>query len=172
MRLEVGCGCTKGERDPPKGRYPFRPRLKGSDVVYLELKPPEAGVNPRLAWVVGDAHRLPFADQCFEEVASSHLLEHLDDPLQALREMRRVLREGGECRIWIPNWTTDLRIRHPDHKHRFTFFALRSLVRQAGFRSVVAPTAGFSSIMPKRLAVLAKALVLLLCDELYLIAWR
>ena len=151
MRLEVGCGHAEP--------YPFRPKLRGSEVVYLDIGEPS---EPIENFVLGDAHHLPFKDRAFEEVASSHLLEHLDDPLQALREMRRVLKGGGKCRIWVPNWTTDLRYcRHcPDHKHRFTFFALRSLVRQAGFKDIVAPTVGFSSIMPRRLAVLAKALLL------------
>ena len=171
MRLEVGCGWTEDERDPPKGRYPFRPMLKGSDVVYLELKPPEAGASPRLAWVVGDAHRLPFVDRCFEEVASSHVLEHLDDPLLALCEMRRVLKEGRRCHIWVPNWTVDMRYKYPDHKHCFTYKLVRKLLKRAGFRQVAALAPGFS-IFPRTLGKMLKFFVLAFEDELRFVATK
>ena len=45
-------------------------------------------------FVVADASRLPFRDQAFDFSHSSHLLEHLDDPQQHLRELQRVSRRG------------------------------------------------------------------------------
>lgn len=40
--------------------------------------------------VMCDAHYLPFMDSVFSVVYSSHVLEHLENPLLALKEMRRV----------------------------------------------------------------------------------
>lgn len=37
-----------------------------------------------------DAHHLPFKDSCFEEVFSSHILEHVDDATKVMLEMVRV----------------------------------------------------------------------------------
>jgi ubiquinone/menaquinone biosynthesis C-methylase UbiE len=42
-----------------------------------------------------DVRRLPFPSGGFDVVMSAHMLEHLSDPLDGLREMVRVLRPGG-----------------------------------------------------------------------------
>jgi demethylmenaquinone methyltransferase/2-methoxy-6-polyprenyl-1,4-benzoquinol methylase len=42
-----------------------------------------------------DVNTLPFADYSFDGVISAHMLEHLPDPIQGLREMVRVLRPGA-----------------------------------------------------------------------------
>jgi SAM-dependent methyltransferase len=42
-----------------------------------------------------DVHRLPFADGTFDVVHAHQVLQHLEDPVHALREMARVTRPGG-----------------------------------------------------------------------------
>lgn len=49
---------------------------------------------PRPA-VRADGARLPFADACADGVAALYTLYHYDDPLEPIRETRRVLRSGG-----------------------------------------------------------------------------
>jgi uncharacterized protein YbaR (Trm112 family)/SAM-dependent methyltransferase len=44
--------------------------------------------------VCGDIHQIPFVDNAFSFVHCSHLLEHVDDPDMAIREMSRVARCG------------------------------------------------------------------------------
>lgn len=44
---------------------------------------------------VADAHALPFADGSFDVTHAHQVLQHLDDPVRALREMARVTRPGG-----------------------------------------------------------------------------
>lgn len=51
----------------------------------------------------GDAMNLDFADATFDFVFSYHALEHIENPLRALREMRRALRAGGGFWIGTPN---------------------------------------------------------------------
>ena len=44
---------------------------------------------------VGDAHKLPFPDESFDAVWSQFVFMHLNEPQQAMAEVRRVLRPGG-----------------------------------------------------------------------------
>lgn len=43
----------------------------------------------------GDAYKLPFGSGTFDVVHGHQVLQHLTDPVRALREWRRVLRTGG-----------------------------------------------------------------------------
>ncbi|KAK4203416.1 S-adenosyl-L-methionine-dependent methyltransferase, partial [Triangularia verruculosa] len=43
-----------------------------------------------------DATSLPFPDQSFDVVVANHMLYHVDDPLVALAEFKRVLKSGGK----------------------------------------------------------------------------
>ena len=51
-----------------------------------------------------DAVRLPFADGSFDLVTSNMVFEHVEVPLASLKEIRRVLRDGGRLIILTPNW--------------------------------------------------------------------
>ena len=53
-----------------------------------------AGV-PTIVFEVADVHELPYADDSFDVVHAHQVLQHVTDPVQALREMRRVCRPGG-----------------------------------------------------------------------------
>jgi demethylmenaquinone methyltransferase/2-methoxy-6-polyprenyl-1,4-benzoquinol methylase len=63
--------------------------------------------QPGLPFVAGDGMRLPFADDSFDAVTISFGLRNVQDPLEALRELRRVTRRGGRvvvCEFSRPTW--------------------------------------------------------------------
>jgi SAM-dependent methyltransferase len=63
----------------------------------LELTRAEVGRRGigTVSFVVGDVHDLDLPDDSFDVVHAHQVLQHVTDPVQALREMRRVCRPGG-----------------------------------------------------------------------------
>lgn len=53
--------------------------------------------------IVAPAHALPLKEASQDFVISSHLIEHLPDPLAGLREWHRVLRDGGALYLVVPD---------------------------------------------------------------------
>src|SRR5437667_10249215 len=50
----------------------------------------------------GAAESLPFEDASFDLVTGLDVVEHLDDDMAGLREMRRVLRPHGRALLFVP----------------------------------------------------------------------
>jgi SAM-dependent methyltransferase len=100
--LEVGCGTGAILADLDTS----------ADVHGLDLQPKrllEARSNaPQAIFCCGDALSLPYASGIFEITFCHFLLLWVPDPLQALREMKRVTRPGGSI----------LALAEPDHEHR------------------------------------------------------
>lgn len=59
----------------------------------------DEGVSERVTFVVGDAEHLPAADRSFDYVVSSHVLEHLPDFVQGVREINRIATKGAVIAI-------------------------------------------------------------------------
>lgn len=94
--LDVGSGPGTITVDLARGVAPGRVTALETSTEVLELTAQaarEAGVD--LEPAVGDVHDLPFEDDSFDIVHAHQVLQHVADPVQALREMRRVCRPGG-----------------------------------------------------------------------------
>ena len=63
---------------------------------------------PGMVAVRGVGEHIPFAGETFDLVVCVWVLEHLKDPAQALREVRRVLRSGGHFVFVTPNMRNPL----------------------------------------------------------------
>jgi ubiquinone/menaquinone biosynthesis C-methylase UbiE len=100
--LDVGCG----QGIDLYGYAAAGARATGIDLTprHCELAEAHLGAMGLAATVVnGDAERLPFGDASFDRVSSNGVLHHTPDLPGALREIRRVLRPGGEARIIVYN---------------------------------------------------------------------
>ncbi|MEO9871754.1 class I SAM-dependent methyltransferase [Ekhidna sp.] len=61
-----------------------------------------ADIESPLAQVKMDIHEIPFEDNSVDIIFCNHVLEHVDDDLKALSEMRRVLSPGGWAILQVP----------------------------------------------------------------------
>jgi ubiquinone/menaquinone biosynthesis C-methylase UbiE len=78
---------------------------------------------------------LPFQSSSFDVVTALDMLEHIDDDLAALRELRRVIREDGQLVITVPAygflWSEHDEALH--HRRRYAASELRNKLTLTGF---------------------------------------
>jgi SAM-dependent methyltransferase len=97
--------------------------------------------------VEGSVLDMPFEADSFDLAASLDVIEHLEDDLQALRELRRVVAPGGTLLVTVPAyqwlWSGHDEINH--HHRRYTRRSLQSAGEQAGWQQV--RTTYFNSLL-------------------------
>ena len=113
---------------------PYRPLLEGRMSRYLAI---DMRRTP-LVNVVGRGEQIPFADEMFDLVICTQMLEYVSEPAAAIGEIYRVLRPGGWVFLSVPS----LALRDADEEcWRFLPATLRGLLRP--FRDVeVIPEGG------------------------------
>lgn len=90
-----------------------------------------------------------YPDNKFDAITMSHLIEHVPQPAELLRECFRILKPCGQVVIVTPNADSFLHrvfkancmiLEPPRHLHIFTISGLRRLVKESGFRNVQVTT--------------------------------
>ncbi|WP_406202714.1 methyltransferase domain-containing protein [Kitasatospora sp. NBC_01560] len=167
--LDVGCGpgtitADLAELVGPGGR------VVAVDTSAEVLEAAAAHIEARglsnVAFEVADVHALPYADGEFDVVHAHQVLQHVADPVAALREMRRVTAQGGvvaardvdyatmtwypevpELDRWLELYRTVARANggEPDAGRR-----LLSWARAAGFAEVTASSSSWTFATPER----------------------
>jgi SAM-dependent methyltransferase len=80
----------------------FRTPIPGIKPVYIDRFKEYAG-KPCICDYLGDATELPIKSNSVNYVVASHVLEHLANPVLALKEWCRVLRHGGIIYLVVPD---------------------------------------------------------------------
>jgi SAM-dependent methyltransferase len=97
--------------------------------------------------IEGSVLDMPFEADSFDLAASLDVIEHLQDDLQALRELRRVVAPGGSLLVTVPAyqwlWSGHDEINH--HFRRYTRRSLQRIGEQAGWHQV--RTTYFNSLL-------------------------
>jgi SAM-dependent methyltransferase len=130
--LDVGCG--------PKPYYPFFAE-RASEYVGVDV------VENPAAELLGAVESLPVEDGRFDLVLCTQVLEHSDDPAQAVRELHRVTAPGG--RVLASTHGTQVYHPSPQDYWRWTHAGLRRLFEEhVEWESVdVRPGAGTASTL-------------------------
>lgn len=151
--LDVGCGdgyhaCLLNSLPGVREKV----SITGIDPVSLDIRTAtltaESLQYDNVRFLQGSADKLDFQDSGFDIVLCSDVIEHLPDPEQCLREIKRVLKPGGTMILTTPNDTSAvkallnaLRNRQSamhgiddDHISVKGLGAWLALVRKTGFR--------------------------------------
>ncbi|WP_420113620.1 class I SAM-dependent methyltransferase [Pseudactinotalea sp.] len=155
--LDVGCG-------PGTITVDLASRVPGGRVIGIDTSADVLGKAADLAVAQGvenvqleqaDVMALPYSAESFDVVHAHQVLQHMADPVGALREMRRVLRPGGLLAVrdadygamrWFPDsdgldrWRT-LYQQLTSHHHSDAGRRLLGWTQEAGFADVT-PGAG------------------------------
>ena len=99
LKLNVGCG--------------FRPFTGYINLDYDEKVHPDIIRNVDIG--------LPFDDNKFSEVYSSHVIEHINDVFLFMAEIWRVTEKGGKVTIICPNGHNMFSSIEPDHKRQISY---------------------------------------------------
>ncbi|HEU5291888.1 MAG TPA: class I SAM-dependent methyltransferase [Cyclobacteriaceae bacterium] len=96
-----------------------------------------ADIESPLAKVKMDIHQIPFEENRFDVVLCNHVLEHVRDDIQAMKEIYRVLKPGGFAIMQIPfyNPVPDITFEDPsitDKREREKIFGQDDHVRKYG----------------------------------------
>jgi len=131
MILDVGCGS---------GEYESVSSRRGQVNIDIQ-KPKDKPSN----FVLGDAHKLPFQSGVFEKALLIDVIEHLNSPIVALKELKRVVEKEGTIILGTPNalylpkiLRTLIKgeyIPHKDHVITFGIPELRNLLNRSRFKS-------------------------------------
>jgi len=95
--LDVGCG--PGSITIDLASYVPQGKIIGLDIGQNIIDQASAAAKERgvenAEFVVGDVNALKYPDASFDVVVAHQVLQHVGDPIQALKEMKRVVRPGG-----------------------------------------------------------------------------
>lgn len=81
-----------------------------------------------------DAYNIPLGNKTFDCILCTEVLEHLEEPSQAIDEAYRVLKKGGYALYTVPfSWPVH---EAPRDFFRYTAFGLQYLFEKSGFEVV------------------------------------
>ena len=105
--LDLGCGEGRHifgvmEKFPDLKCIGLDPHIESLDKALEGLKFLESISNTKTNFLSGSAYSLPFSDDSFDLVVCSEVLEHLHDYKDAIKEINRVLKPGGQFLASVP----------------------------------------------------------------------
>lgn len=139
--LDVGCGTGVNAASFSKSGH----QIVGIDISPVAVERYRArGFEGHVCDI--EAEPLPFEPGSFDLIYASEVIEHCADTSAFLRELNRMLRQGGQLLLSTPNsafWPyrilgvvgrTVTDVQHPGHVRFFSRRGLSSAIEKAGFK--------------------------------------
>lgn len=131
--LDLGCGT---------GEY-LETLTKDSVGVEISIPSIQICLSKNLKIVQADLNnKLPFLNNSFEAVLCSHVLEHVESPINLLKECNRILKKCGLLIVCLPTEYSIVRIlrdnyfkEHKSHLYGFSISNIRKLYEYTGFET-------------------------------------
>ena len=131
--LDIGCGSGACLKTFMKGSISFD--ISEGNIKMCKKK----GLN--VIQLDANKERLPFGDENFDGVLCSHILEHVENPIRLLIEIKRVLSKDRIAIIGLPMENSWIRIflhedyysNHPGNIFLFSVKGDKVLLNYAGF---------------------------------------
>ncbi len=131
MRL-LDCGSGVGSITVDLAEVVAPGEVVGIDISPVQVEQAKAMAAERkvsnVRFQVANIYELPFPDASFEVAYANAVLEHLPDPLKAMREVRRVLKPGGIFGVQDPDYAT--RLEEPSTPLLQAIWDLANRIRQ------------------------------------------
>lgn len=159
--MDVGCGSVFG----------LLP-LESENVIHIDIEVTD--FNKSILEVQCDAHNLPFKEDSVDIVYCSHTLEHCENPLMVLRELKRVSKKMVVVRV--PCLNASIAGEGSGHLFTWSQFSLTNLLRRVFPKVKVSQTSRQMLYLSSKAPFLKKTLSLILLnlfkDELTAIAYK
>ncbi|MBN1780266.1 methyltransferase domain-containing protein [bacterium] len=135
--LEIGSGGFPAMQSQNLKRV----RYFALDLSYKNMKRAKAQPGSTLNAVCADAYHLPFRPDTLDAVVLSEVIEHLESPMDVLKEVKRVLSQNGRLIVTVPfeekiRFCTCIHCNRVTpvnaHLHTFSAESLSRLVNQCG----------------------------------------
>jgi ubiquinone/menaquinone biosynthesis C-methylase UbiE len=136
--LDVGCGCGELLLWLKKHGWSEAHGVEISKKAAALAK--DHGLNV-FCGEIADAH---YPDNHFDYVSLIHVLEHMHDPMQTLKEVHRVIKPGGLLVVGVPNFESyenkvfgkyqSILKEVPRHLYHFSRNTLTRMLDESGFR--------------------------------------
>lgn len=129
--IDIGCGIK-----------PYRTMLTPYVTEHLGVDHPGTLHDRSCIDMYGTAYCIPTTSESFDSAICTAVLEHLEEPAEAIRECYRLLRPGGIA-IYSAPFFWHLH-EEPRDFFRYTRFGLQYLFEKAGFSIIeITPLSGF-----------------------------
>lgn len=132
--LDVGSGM---------GDFLYLAKKSGWEIFGTEVSAPQvnfAREKFQIDVFLGSLYAANHPNNFFDVIHICHVLEHIAEPLDTLREVYRILKEDGICVIEVPNADFFLRKSYKvsfdklQHLYHFSANTLERLAKKAGFK--------------------------------------